>query len=89
MRSGGWKKSKDSINVEGRFFFCGGWNFSKSVSVGSTFTREMKVYRIDQTVNILKPSFIERSSDHFPLRNQMDMIFVLKTNSIKPRRKKS
>ena len=31
-----------SINVEGGFF-CGGWNFSKSVSVGSTFIREMRV----------------------------------------------
>ena len=25
-------------------FFCGGWNFSKLVSVGSTFIREMRVY---------------------------------------------
>ena len=24
-------------------FFCGGWNFSKSVSVDSTFIREMRV----------------------------------------------
>ena len=32
-----------SINVEGGFFFCGGWNFSKSVSVGPTFIREMRV----------------------------------------------
>ena len=37
------EKSKNSINVEGRFLFCGGWNFSKSVSVGSTFIREMRV----------------------------------------------
>ena len=29
-----------SINVEGGFFL---WNFSKSVSVGSTFIREMRV----------------------------------------------
>ena len=29
--------SKNSINVEGGFLFCGGWNFSKSVSVDSTF----------------------------------------------------
>ena len=32
-----------SINVEGGFSFCGGWNFSKSVSVDSTFIREMRV----------------------------------------------
>ena len=39
----GGKKSKESINVEGGFLFCGGWNFSKSVSVGPTFIREMRV----------------------------------------------
>ena len=37
------EKSKKSINVEGGFLFCGGWNFLKSVSVGSTFIREMRV----------------------------------------------
>ena len=37
------EKSKNSINVEGGFWFCGGWNFSISVSVGSTFIREMRV----------------------------------------------
>ena len=37
------EKSKNSINVEGRFLFCGGWNFSKSVSKGPTFIREMRV----------------------------------------------
>jgi hypothetical protein len=37
------EKSKKSINVEDGFLFCGGWNFSKSVSVGSTFIREMRV----------------------------------------------
>ena len=25
-------------------FFCGGWYFSKSVSVGSTFIKEMRVH---------------------------------------------
>ena len=39
------EKSKNSINVEGGFLFCGGWNFSKSVSVGPTFIREMRVIR--------------------------------------------
>ena len=34
------EKSKNSINVEGEFLFCGGWNFSESVSVGSTFIRD-------------------------------------------------
>ena len=37
------EKSKNSINVEGGFLFCGGWNFSKSVSLDSTFIREMRV----------------------------------------------
>ena len=37
------EKSKNSINVDGGFLFCGGWNFSKSVSVGPTFIREMRV----------------------------------------------
>ena len=37
------EKSKKSINVEGGFLFCGGWNFSKSVSMGPTFIREMRV----------------------------------------------
>ena len=27
----------------GGISFCGGWNFSKSVSVGSTFIREMRL----------------------------------------------
>ena len=39
-KCGGWKIFMKSINVEG--FFCGGWNFSKSVSVESTFIREMR-----------------------------------------------
>ena len=32
-KRGGWKIFMKSINVEGGLFFCGGWNFSKSVSV--------------------------------------------------------
>ena len=45
-KRGGWNKRRGwnifmkSINVEGGFFL---WNFSKSVSVGSTFIREMRV----------------------------------------------
>ena len=39
------EKSKISINVEGGFLFCGGWNFFKSVSVGSTFVSEMKLIK--------------------------------------------
>ena len=27
-------------------FFCGGWNFSKLVSVGPTFIREMRVMQV-------------------------------------------
>ena len=42
------EKSKNSINVEGGFLFCGGWNFSKSVSVGPTFIREMRVLLHEQ-----------------------------------------
>jgi hypothetical protein len=41
------EKSKKSINVEGGFLFCGGWNFSKSVSVGPTFIREMRVWHLE------------------------------------------
>ena len=37
------EKSKNSINMEGGFSFCGGGNFSKSVSVFPTFIREMRV----------------------------------------------
>ena len=39
-----------SYFVEGGFFFCGGWNFSKSVSQDSTFIREMRVDK--QSFNI-------------------------------------
>ena len=41
-KRGGEAKIAKSINVEGGFF-CGCWNFSKSVSVDSTFIREMRV----------------------------------------------
>ena len=54
MRSGWWKKSKESINVEGGFF-CGGQNFSKSVSVGPTFIREMKVLTLHCTKKQVQP----------------------------------
>ena len=39
-----WRGEKfiKSINMEGGFF-CGGWNFSKSVSVGPMFTKKMRV----------------------------------------------
>ena len=41
---------QESINVEGGFF-CGGWNFSKSVSMGSTFISEKRVdVRISKVV---------------------------------------
>ena len=40
------EKSKNSINVEGGFLFCGGWDFSKSVSVDPTFIREMRVSKL-------------------------------------------
>ena len=47
-KRGGWKIFMKSINVEGVFCFCGGWNFSKLVIVDSTFIREMRVYEIIQ-----------------------------------------
>ena len=40
------EKSKKSLNEEGGFLFWGGWNISKSVSVGSTFIREMRVHTV-------------------------------------------
>ena len=45
-KRGGWNIFMKSINVEGGFWFYGGWNFSKSVSVGSSFIREMRVFSI-------------------------------------------
>ena len=45
--SGGRKKYKESINMEGGFF-CGGWNFPKSVSVGPTFNKEMRVSALEE-----------------------------------------
>ena len=45
------EKSKNSINVEGGFLFCGRWNFSKSVSVGPTFIREMRVQILETICN--------------------------------------
>ena len=50
-KCGGWKIFMKSINVEGEFFFCGGWNFSKSVSVDPTFIREMRV-GLNQNLNL-------------------------------------
>ena len=48
------EKSKKSINVEGGFLIFGGWNFLKSVSVDSTFIREMRVpkYKGCQLISI-------------------------------------
>ena len=45
------EKSKNSINVEGGFLFYGGWNFSKLVSVGPTFIREMRVAIVRHCIN--------------------------------------
>jgi len=46
------EKNLESINVEGGFFF-GGWNFSKLVSVGSTFIREMRVSQVEYSDNTI------------------------------------
>ena len=56
------EKSKKSINVEGGFLFCGGWNFSKSVSVGLTFIREMRVSTQGPPLSLVTSHF-------FPLSN--------------------
>ena len=42
-KRGGWNIFMKSVNVEGEFFLCGGWNFSKLVSEGPTFIRDMRV----------------------------------------------
>ena len=47
------EKSKNSIYVEGGFLFCGGWNFSKLVSVGPTFIRKMRVCLLKDNNRIL------------------------------------
>ena len=55
------KHFSNEINKRGGGnFFCGGWNFSKSVSVGSTFIREMRVYLL-----------ILRFSPFFPLKTSL------------------
>ena len=38
--------SNEINKLGGGIFFCGGWNFSKSVSVDSTFIREMRVMKV-------------------------------------------
>ena len=45
------EKSKISINVEGGFLFCGGWNFLKLVSVDSMFIREMRVGKVKTKIS--------------------------------------
>ena len=47
------EKSKKSINVEGGFLFCGGWKYSKSLSMDPTFIREMRVMVIKESVYVL------------------------------------
>ena len=42
----------------GGIFFCGGWNFSKSVSVGFTFIKEMRV----NNFGVLKQLFSQTQS---------------------------
>ena len=40
------EKFKKSRNVEGELLFCRGWDFSKSVSVGPTFIKEIRVLKL-------------------------------------------
>ena len=42
-KRGGWKTKMDFDKRGGRILFCGGWNFSKLVSLESTFIREVTV----------------------------------------------
>ena len=55
-KRGGWNKFMKSINVQGGFF-CEGWNFSKSVSVGSSFIREMIVGKLKMLNNVFQKRF--------------------------------
>ena len=66
------EKSKNSINVEGGFLFCGGWNFSKSVSVGPTFIREM---RVDKKKICLTFRFLDVSKSINPLTSSLFYLF--------------
>ena len=58
------EKSKKSINVEGGFLFCGGWNFSKSVSVGPTFIRDesMRLLIVAQIVSLVLDTVFETNA---------------------------
>jgi len=56
------EKSKKSINVEGGFLFCGGCNFSKSISLGSMFIREMRVL-VNEIIRY-HLSIVDRSAMH-------------------------
>ena len=53
------EKSKKLIYMEGGFLFCGGWNFSKSVSVDPTFIREMRVAEFPCFYQFLHDVFIK------------------------------
>ena len=67
------EKSKKSINVEGGFLFCGGWNFFKSVSVGSTFIREMRVLNKEKSMFHTNDSVALTKQDFF--RIEYDQIY--------------
>ena len=53
------EKSKKSINVEGGFLFCGGWNFSKSVSkvIREKSRGEGSLIEQDTIENVSEPKF--------------------------------
>ena len=54
----------NEINKRGwGIFFCGGWNFSKSVRVDSTFIREMRVKQNKLTVELFDKELSENYKD--------------------------
>ena len=62
-----------SVNVQRGFSFCGGWNFSKLVNVGSTFIREMRVAKIPNQINAL---YMQKAMGNFK-PNQVKPPFLL------------
>ena len=71
------EKSKNSINVEGGFLFWGGRIFSKSVSVGPTFIREMRVCFFLTLPKLVAVSFYL----HHSVRNNHSFVAILRSLS--------
>jgi hypothetical protein len=70
-----------SINVGAGFCFFGGWNFSKSLIVDSTFIREMRVFSFTNPGSALIFSFSNPGSDlEFSSSNPGLFEFQFETN---------